>query len=310
MGCLFACHLALAFDTSRHQVTLLDHNEERAVRLNTNGLRIMLPDGEKRITLPVSAAPGRLPVADLVLLCTKSHAVENALHMCQPLLSATTHLIFMQNGIGHLRLIERMAHQTIPILATSTEGATLLAEGYVRHAGKGITHLGFAREATPSLWHQLSEVAYIFTASGLETRAAEGIYDKIWSKLLINVGINGLTVRFNCLNGELLNNAHALEMMEQLVSEGLAVARACDRNVPSDILAITHTVCQNTAKNVSSMLQDSRAGKKTEIEAINGAIVALGKDLGVKTPANEELTRFIQSLEMKSSPPTCRTTSK
>ena len=310
MGCLFACHLAMAFDTSRHQVTLLDHNEERAARLNTNGLRLILPDGEKLIGLPVSAAPSGLPPADLLLLCTKSHAVENALRMCRPLLSVSTHLIFMQNGIGHLGLIESMTQQAIPILATSTEGATLLAEGCVRHAGKGITYLGFVRDATLSQWHQLSEVADIFTASGLETRASEDIHDKIWSKLLINVGINGLTVRFNCLNGELLNNVQALEMMEQLVSEGLTVARACGRNVPSDILAITHTVCKNTAKNVSSMLQDNRAGKKTEIEAINGAIVMRGKDVGIKTPANEELTRLIQSMEMKSSTPTFRNTSK
>jgi 2-dehydropantoate 2-reductase len=106
-----------------------------------------------------------------------------------------------------------------------------------------------------------------------------------------------LTAIHGCPNGKLLESAETKDELAAAVREGEAVARALGIEMIGDPLAMTLDVCSKTARNLSSMLQDVNNKRLTEIESINGAIVASGKNLGIPTPVNDELVRKVREME-------------
>jgi 2-dehydropantoate 2-reductase len=123
------------------------------------------------------------------------------------------------------------------------------------------------------------------------------ILTKLWGKLFVNVGINALTATLNCKNGELLYLPGARERMHTAIQEAIQVARAKGIDILGDPIEAAESVCHKTAGNVSSMLQDIRKKRRTEIGAINGAVVAFGKEHGIETPENKLLMNQVRALE-------------
>ena len=298
LGCLLASLLAKAEGSADHQCILLDHNEERAATLNARGISYTWQDREQLVRLPVVSTPEAAGQADLIILCVKSYDVAASLRYCRPLLHQQTLVLFLQNGVSHLALVDQVGAATAAF-GTTTEGANIQGQGQVRHGGRGLTQLGFLGPVPPDAMLRLEQTAAIFNASELKTRVTDDILSRLWTKLMVNVGINGLTAILDCPNGELLTRPGVLERMGALVGEAMTVAAAMDIYVPEDSLAITCDVCRKTATNISSMLQDIRAGRRTEIDAINGAVVAAGRRFNLATPANQALLAEIKALEGK-----------
>ncbi len=145
-------------------------------------------------------------------------------------------------------------------------------------------------------------MAELLNRASIETRIAEDGEALLWSKLIVNVGINALTALLRAANGALAQVPECERLMAQAVAEAVAVARALDVNLgPEDQLDRVRQVCTLTAANRSSMLQDILRGRPTEIDVINGAVVAKGREVGVATPVNLLLTQLIQALEATAS---------
>lgn len=296
LGCLTATTLARAAHTGK-SVSLLDYSFKRAEILNSQGLRFVDDKGEKRIRLPVYSDPLQVKDVDVIFLCVKSYDLLETLKFCRPILTSKAVLIFLQNGIAHLDY-GRLCGEAGVAFGTTTEGATTLGPGHIRHAGSGMTYLGFQEQAAKNHLELLENTASHLNHGGMQTRQTPEIHTKIWGKLFINVAINGLTVVYDCRNGELLNNGEALEKMARAVAEAEKVASKS--GIQSDSpLQSAHAVCRSTAANVSSMLQDIRNKRRTEIAAINGAIVDLGVKYGIATPENSMLVRQIREIEEK-----------
>lgn len=283
-------------DTENNRYTLIDHNSERAAELTARGIHYAFQDEEAVIKVKVSPSPGQVEQADVVILCVKSYDIEECLKFCSPLLTDKTLLIFMQNGIAHLD-VKDLAGQANAAYGTTTEGATLLGPGKVKHAGKGLTQLGFLHHPPAHAAQTLEKVAQLFNQAGLTTKIRDDILSRLWTKLLVNTGINGLTATLDCTNGELLTLPGVQDRMTTLVNEAMAVANASAIPVPEDSLEITKGVCAKTHANVSSMLQDVRAGRRTEIEAINGAVVKAAKKFNIATPENIRLVEEVRKIE-------------
>jgi len=122
----------------------------------------------------------------------------------------------------------------------------------------------------------------------------------LWDKLIINVGINALTAITRMKNGEILKIPETRNIMIEAVKEAVNIAKALNIKLEiKDHVRKTIEVAEATANNKSSMLQDIERRKKTEIDYINGAIVKLGKKLGIKTPVNKTLTALVKAIESK-----------
>ena len=297
LGTLLAASLAPAAKSSKTELWLLDHNPERAGLLAEQGL--VLEKERRLLSFPVKATadPKAIGPADIIFLCVKSSDVAAGLHQAAKLSHAEGILVTLQNGIGHLELIRAYKGPPAVALGVTALGANIVAPGHVRYAGSGLTRIGFLKSANFARSLLLARVCNLLSSSGMETVIVDNILDYIWSKLLVNVGINALTAIHRCPNGQLLESAETEETLAAAVREGEAVARAMGINLPEDPLAMTLDVCKKTAANLSSMLQDINSNRPTEIDSINGAIVAAGRKLAIPVPVNEELFKRVKEIE-------------
>ncbi len=296
LGCLFASKLFLAAET-QDRILLIDHRDARADCLNSKGITFeSTTSDQQQLAIPVSSKPADIGPLDVLFSCVKSYQLDRSITFAAPLLSPTTLLIFLQNGISHLKYGNRLP-RGIPVLATSSEGATRIASGHIRHAGSGQTFLGFLSPQEQTTCNKLSAVQSLLQKGGISCTVSKDIRSRVWAKLFINVGINALTAIHNIPNGRLLTSDPVLKQLKGLVGEAEQVAIASGISIQEDPVATTLTVCKHTAENVSSMLQDVRNHRPTEINAINGAISQLGRNYNIATPLNDSITSQIRDIE-------------
>lgn len=294
LGCLFASKLFLAA-APQDTILLIDHNPERATILNERGILYEEESRQRQLPIPISSNPGKTGPLQFLFCCVKSHDLATTLEFARPLLCPSTLVIFLQNGIAHLHYTSEQLH-AIPVFGSSTEGATRLGPGHTRHGGNGQTALGFLDPQGKVAHASLTTIQDTLNKAGLPTTIETDIGASLWAKLFINVGINGLTAIHDCSNGQLIDSPLILAKLKELVGEAMGVARAHGITILGDPLAETIAVCKRTATNISSMLQDVRNGRHTEIDAINGAISRLGQSHCIATPHNDALIAQIKAL--------------
>jgi 2-dehydropantoate 2-reductase len=294
LGCLFAALLARA----GHQVWLVDHRPERAKLIEAQGIELHDLKGRHTVPVRVTVDPAQIGPVQLLLLCVKSGDAVSAARNVLPILGTGGLLIALQNGIAHHpQLMDLLPHPWA--LGITAQGANLLSPGLVRHGGSGLTAVGFLAKADDSATPRLQEAADLLNRAGVSTVISSDILAEAWNKLIVNVGINALTVLEDCTNGELLGRPDALAIMRSAVQEAALVASASGIIIAADPLAMTIAVCRQTQDNISSMLQDIRHGRSTEVEAINGVIVCKAATLGIPVPANQALLAGVKALEGK-----------
>jgi len=296
LGCLVATTISRGTEGTASRLSVLDHDRNRADLLNRQGICYELDGDRRRFPIAVTADPLSVGATDVVILCVKSYDIPASLAYCQPLLVEGTVLLFLQNGIAHLDCGDATGEAAIAY-GTTTEGATLINPGHVRHAGHGATFFGFPSRADAHSATLLAQTAAICSRGGLTTTITDAILHRLWAKLFVNVGINALTAIHGCTNGDLLTLPGVVDRMRTVVAEAEHVARARGIIVSGDPFAATVEVCKKTAGNISSMLQDVRRRRRTEIDAINGAVVREGRALGLETPENLRLAEQIRAIE-------------
>lgn len=277
MGCLWAADLARA----GHEVTLLLKPDHPA---GTGS--VMVEDGQSVQSSIIRTAHTSTQPIQHLLVCTKATDTVTAVTMHHASLTEDACVVLLQNGMGqHQQLAERFPGIRL-YAALSTDGAWLKAPFHVVHAGHGLTRIGgYTRNATATA------LLPALHALALPIEWTDDIMPALWLKLAINCAINGLTALHDCLNGELLDDGPRQRTMQQLCEEVAAVMQATGIAVTTGdhLYQAAVETAQKTAGNRSSTLQDFRAGRATEIPALNGYIVSAGERLGIATPANRDI---------------------
>lgn len=289
MGSLFGGLLHRAGNA----VTLVDVRAEHVAALRRRDLVIEEADGSKiSVRVPATTDAGDALAADLFLLSVKTPFTAAALRPFAGRIPAQALVLTLQNGIGNDEAIARALGKRIHIaLGVTAHGAATLGANTVRHRSMGPTIIGLPDgQRTP----ELELVAARFTDAGIATRTTRHIYEHVWQKLIVNVGINALTALANLPNGELFADAELAGLVRRLVGEAATVMRA--EGVPApprDPVEFVRAVAVATKAERSSMLEDVIAGRRTEVDAINGAIVRLGDRHGVDVTANRVVTALV-----------------
>lgn len=294
MGSLFAARLAPFVE-----LTVIAHWEPQLTALQQGGLtleepdgrRLRLPAGSLRVTNDAAAAAG----CDLVLVLVKSYQTERAAAEAAAMLAPDGLALTLQNGLGNLETLGAAVGWERALAGTTSEGATLLAPGLVRHAGRGLTILG---AGAPGQRRRVVALAALLEQAGFATRLDADVMSLLWAKVAVNAGINPLTALLETPNGFLAGHEPARALMVAAAEEAEAVAAALGlRQPPAPAAERVLQVAQATAANISSMLQDRRNGRPTELEAITGAVVAQAEALGVAAPVNRALLSLVRAVE-------------
>ncbi len=292
MGCLLGVYLWKA----GNEVSIIDHRADRAKMLSSTGIQVEKAGATIEAFPRILVDPSGMKVQDFVIVLVKSYQNEQILPYLGQIMGRDTMIVSLQNGIGHEKILKRIVPEENIILGVTSQGATLISPGTVRHAGQGKTVLGTIKKdaAGTGRVHELIE---IFNNAEWDCEYAKDIHVAIWKKLIVNVGINAITALCRIKNGQIIEHPEGLKLQRAAVKEALEVARHLGVPLEMDdreVLDMVKMVCTRTADNFSSMLQDVLKGRQTEIDFINGAITSLGKRLDVATPVNECLTRLIR----------------
>lgn len=294
LGCLLGGYLA-----SVSEVTMIGSWPEQISALSTNGITVVEPDGSSTSHQVKVARYDDLPAEqDAVLVVVKSYQTGQAAQAAASSLAADGLAITFQNGSGNLAVLDDVVGPAQSTIAVTTQGATLIGPGVVLHAGEGPTHFGAREQLSPTSLARLKTVASLMNEAGLAADLADDIDTLIWAKLAVNAAINPLTALLEIPNGELLQHPGLRAIMSSAARETAAVARGLGLRLAEDeAVQQAMNVAQHTAANHSSMLQDIRRGRPTEIAAISGAVVAAGSDIGVPTPVNARLLDLVRRKE-------------
>lgn len=291
MGSLFAAYLSKA----KEEIWLLDKNPERAKKIQEQGISVEGISGSWNEKVNITSDLNSIGQADLIIIAVKSYDTRDALKNIGPLLSDATLILTLQNGLGNIEIISETVEPERVLAGITNQGVTLIDASHIRHAGRGETVIGRLDGKIPV---QLRYLRELFNKVGLQARISRDIKVLLWSKLIINVGINALTAITRLNNGRMVEFENLRKILEEAVGEAVRVAKKKRiKLLYDDPLSKVASVCQATAPNVSSMLQDVLKSKRTEIDFINGVIVRQAQALNIPAPVNFVLTNLIKAME-------------
>jgi 2-dehydropantoate 2-reductase len=288
MGTLFAYQLA-----ERNDVTLVDVRGDVVETINTNG-GVQLDDADVRAVV-ATQDPARAFSTNFLFVFVKAPNTLVAIRPFAGKLNPATPIVSLQNGLGNEEAIKTALGGTVPlVIGITNEAGLAVGHGRSRRQGVGTTVVGSAGASTATV----RAVGDLVQNSGLECRVAYDIRPQLWGKLLANAAINPISALADAKNGIVASDPDASELARAVALEGAAVARALRINLPfGDAWEYVRDVVSSSADGRNSMTVDLGARMKTEIDHVNGAIVAAGRRLGIPTPYNEALLRLVRAKE-------------
>jgi 2-dehydropantoate 2-reductase len=288
MGCLYAA----AFHRAGAEVTLVDVNPEHIAAINERGLELDTRAGIETLSLPALRPEQASVTTDLVVLFTKTFHTDAALEGVKAIIGPETRLLTLQNGLGNDEAVARHADRERVIAGVSTLPSDLLGPGRVRSHGEGGSKIYPAFGGDTAF---AQRVADLLTRGGLPTALEPEIQAAIWSKAIFNAAMNTLCALTRRTPGFLGAHDEAKALIRAVVREGVAAANANRVAIAAEpILDLTVVSVTDHADHEASMLQDVNAGRPTEVDSINGAIVRAARDAGVATPVTETLWRLVK----------------
>jgi 2-dehydropantoate 2-reductase len=285
MGCLFSALLAEA----GHEVWLIDHRPQRARLIAETGVTVEGTGGTRTVPIRATAEPASAGSFAFVFFAVKAYDTRDAAHQYAALAGPNTAVVTLQNGLGNIEALGEVFPPDRIVAGATSHGATLLGTGHVRHAGEGptvVAPVGAIRESP------VQATAALLRSAGLEVAVADDATSVIWSKVVVNCAINPLTALTRLRNGQLIERDELRELVVAVAAETAEVARRCGANLLyEDAGEEAVAVCGRTAENRSSMLQDVLTGRRTEIDALNGAVAREGE-----APINAMLAALVRGL--------------
>lgn len=295
MGCLFGGELA------EHglEVTLIDVWQKHVDAINRNGLRVVGHRGDRRVAVSATTDPASCGPVDVVLVHCKAASTVAAVTAARDagLFDGDTVAISFQNGLGNEETIGGVIGNDRVLGGVTAQGASIEGPGCIRSYADLPSQIG---EMGGGVSDRAAAIADAFSKHGLETVASADIRYDIWKKLMVNVSVSAMSGITNLTIGEAVAIPDLKALCYGAVAEAVPVARA-------DGVALTHEESHNTLElvigpggtgdNKSSLCVDILNRRPTEVDVINGAVVARGIRFGIDTPINATLVAMVRGIE-------------
>ncbi len=255
--------------------------------LRERGLRVESIAGDFAIR-PVQATddPNQADTPDVVLVTVKTWDIPAAAKALQPVIAPRTFIVPLQNGVTAPEELAAVLGQERVLGGLCRISALVGEPGLIRHVGVE-PYIAFA-ELDGKKTERVEQLRSAFSAcEGLQVEIPADIQAALWSKFLFIASISGLGAVTRQPVGVFRAVPESRAMLVAALEETAAVARAHGINLPNDAVQKTLAFIDSTPPTVlASMQRDVMQGKPSELESQNGAIVRLGRELGVPTPTH------------------------
>lgn len=267
------------------------------------GLVITTVEGPTVVALDAHTAPAALAACDVVLVCVKSVDTDATGDLLAGLLRSDALVVSLQNGVDNAwRLAARLRQAVVPgVVYVSAE---MTGPGQLRHNGGGRLILGTplaAPEAAPGAALRLAALEDAWRQAGVPAVRSNDVRVDLWTKLTANCAYNAISALSQQRYGAVAGDAGIRAVMD-LVTDEIAAVAAADA-VPVSRAALGEAVAaivRVMPQALSSTAQDLAAGRRTEIDDLNGFVVRRGQALGVPTPVNQTLQALVKFVETSS----------
>lgn len=288
MGSIFSYF----FYKAKIDVVIFEKDSKTIISLN-KGIDIIKGDKIEEIYVCVDSKLEILKECEFVFVFVKSYDTEEAIIGVQSAIEEDCIIVSLQNGIGNKEIIAKYFSEERIVYGSTSIGAARTEDGSVRLGGMGNIVIG------GSSVKAVKSVEEILKMAGLDVNVSDNPEAVIWEKAIINAGINPIGALLDISNGSIIKNEYAKKIQEELVKEAVAIAWSVGLTFDADeMIEQTRSVCEKTAGNICSMLQDKRAHRRTEIDSINGIIIEYGRKNSITTPYNNAVYYLIKAQEI------------
>jgi len=272
-------------------------NVEHHEAITANGLVLKGPDGERRVSVRAGPPKTIQSPVDLVLLMTKAFQSADAITSIASRIDQDTHFLSLQNGLGNAQAIAQLVPQERIWVGNSMMPADKLAPGIIEGKGRGSSYFGSAAKQSDTVMAQ--RIESVFQQANIDLQHDINIHKRIWEKVAFNTGMNALSALSHGTPGTINASPGAKALAQQVADEVAMVAQKC--NVEIDLEQVYSMItlsCTQHGDHIPSMLRDIQTGRRTEVDALNGAVVSIAKQHGVAAPLNSTLATLVRLAEL------------
>ena len=294
MGSMFGGMLA----ESGNDVTLVDIDDAQIGAIRADGLRLTTDGGDRHVkALKICRPEEAKAVPELLVVFTKTLHTSAALLGVKHLIGPEVNVLSLQNGLGNVEKIAEFALPERILIGVTTWPADMVSPGHVHSHGKGVVRLMAADGDVRPIVSQISET---LSSAGLRCTSDTAVWAAIWEKVAFNAALNSICAVSGCTVDQLGLASDASRLADEVVMEVLSVAERLGIGVdPAKCKADVAGAIAHHKGHKPSMLQDVLAGRRSEIEAINGAAVAAAGRFDMKLPITQTLLALVRLVEAR-----------
>jgi 2-dehydropantoate 2-reductase len=260
--------------------------------MQQGGLHIESPNGNLDLpTVQAADRPQAIGPVDVVLFTVKLYDVESSAATLAPLIGPDTVIITLQNGVDAMDMVAKHAGANHVAGGAAYIVAVIDKPGHIRHTTAQQLVFG-ERDGRRSDRLVAFEAACL--RAGFQAKASTDIVSDLWTKFVRLATWSGMTAATRSTLGVLRETPETYAMMLAAIEEVIAVGRAKGVNLPGDIMESTIKLMQGFPhQSKSSQLEDLERGRRLELPWLSGAVVRIGKEIGVPTPIHEFINAIL-----------------
>jgi 2-dehydropantoate 2-reductase len=291
MGSIFGAR----FQQGGLETVLVDVAQPLVDTINANGVTVVRGEEEQIERVPATTDPAAAGTQDLVVFFVKCYHTASAAELAAPLVGPGTVVASLQNGWGNGDVLATAFDPGQIAIGVTYNSGTVLEPGRVAHPGVGPTYVGPFEDGSSD---GAARVAAALEAGGLESYVVEPIRPEIWKKLILNAATLPTAALTGMHAGALSAHAEMHALVDETAREAVAVARALGYEIDADERCdYIHGLLTRAGPTKASMLQDFEAGRRTEVDVINGAVVRAGDEQGVDVALNRAFVALVKGWE-------------
>jgi len=296
LGAMGSIYAALLADAG-HEVWAIDPWVEHTDVIKNKGLRVEGASGDRTVTsIHLTNNTDDLTGTELFIVATKAAHVGDAAKFIKPLISPGTFVLTIQNGLGAgERIAQHLPDKNILLGVAEGFGASVEAPGHIRHASMRLIRIG---SFTPGNESVVEKVTELWSSAGFNAKGFDDITQLIWEKFICNVAYSAPCAVFEKTIRDLLADPHAQAVSQACALEAhrVAIIKKVNLSFDDPISYITE-FGERVGDSRPSLYLDHLAKRPSEINAINGMVPVVAKEVGLEAPYNQTLTHILCSRE-------------